>query len=59
MVIAMTEFRKDLNKLLRQKEIKEYIDKYNRGLMCMDEVLQEIKHRARIERLKRSEKYEN
>lgn len=46
----MTEFRKDLNKVLKEPAIAEIIDRYNKGYMLFYEAIEQISHRKKLER---------
>lgn len=45
----MTQFRKDLNRLLRKEAYSSYIDLYNRGLMTFKETMIHISERICLE----------
>lgn len=38
----MTEFRKDLNKALKEKEAARMVEAYNKGYATLDEVLRVV-----------------
>ncbi len=45
----MTEFRKELNKLLKEPEIAKIVDRYNSGYMLFDEAVSLIAERNALE----------
>lgn len=46
----MTEFRKDLNKVLKEPEIAKIVDRYNKGYMVLYEAIEQISERKKLER---------
>ena len=45
----MTEFRKELNKLLKQRAIVEIVDHYDNSVITFDEAIAKIAERTSIE----------
>ena len=46
----MTEFRKDLNKILKEPEIAKIVDRYNNGYMLFEDAIAQISERKKLER---------
>ena len=46
----MTEFRKELNKVLKEPEIAKIVGNYNNGYMLFEDAIEQIFERKKLER---------